>query len=390
MKITSYSRQYSVDLSSGPGVLVNQYARTALGSNTPLVESGAGSPGSGPQAAAWDHVHPAAAGGSSSFGSNSTRVAKTPSAGASSSNSRADHVHDGIGGATASGSNTLNTGNLNLRAGTGIALALSNTDGGTGFDTVTIQNIAAGGSGSVSYGSNSTRVSSSPAGGASTLVSRADHVHDGVRSIAKAGSSALFGDVTLTGGTNVTLTQSGNDISIAASGSGSGALTFIASATVAAGGATTLTITGIPNTYKDLVLVCRVKLESNSNGEGASLRVGSGSIDTGSNYQYISWWTGWTAGSGSGTDRMGFCIGARGDTGTGRFATGSGELVNYASTSLSKGWVARSFSHDNAGYLIANHGGEWKTTGSAVDQVQLIASTGDLNEGTTLWVYGRG
>src|SRR3990167_2534474 len=39
-----------------------------------------------------------------------------------------------------------------------------------------------------------------------------------VKSIKKAGDTALKGDVTLTGGTNVTLTQSGQDISIAAAG----------------------------------------------------------------------------------------------------------------------------------------------------------------------------
>jgi hypothetical protein len=43
----------------------------------------------------------------------------------------------------------------------------------------------------------------------------------GVKTLAKTGSTGLKGNVTLTGGTNVTLTQSGNDISIAASGSGS-------------------------------------------------------------------------------------------------------------------------------------------------------------------------
>ena len=41
-----------------------------------------------------------------------------------------------------------------------------------------------------------------------------------VHSVAKSGSTPLSGDVTLTGGTNVTLTQSGNDISIAAAGGG--------------------------------------------------------------------------------------------------------------------------------------------------------------------------
>lgn len=335
MKITAYNQQHHLDLSGSVATTAYAISRAtaALGSNTPRVLLGTGATGSGPQAAAWDHRHPAAgvfldhgnagatetidvtaaevhqltldqnvtltisgavassgpddvsmdilirfvqdatgsrtvtwpaavdfgtgndqpdtaansltlfvlhtvdggttwqgfqvggsSGGSVSYGSNSNRVAALSAAGASTLVSRADHVHDGIATVTASSSNTLNRGTLNLRAGTGIALALSNTDGGAGLDTVTIQNIAApGGGGSVSYGSNSTRVSSVPAAGASTLVSRADHVHDGLRSIAKAGSAALLGDVTLTGGTNITLTQSGQDISIAAAGGGSGA-----------------------------------------------------------------------------------------------------------------------------------------------------------------------
>lgn len=44
----------------------------------------------------------------------------------------------------------------------------------------------------------------------------------GVASIAKAGSTPLTGAVTLTGGTNITLTQSGQNITIDASGGGSG------------------------------------------------------------------------------------------------------------------------------------------------------------------------
>lgn len=50
-------------------------------------------------------------------------------------------------------------------------------------------------------------------------------VKSGVRSLSKSGSTQLKGDVTLTQGTNVTLTQSGQDITIAASGSGSGDMT---------------------------------------------------------------------------------------------------------------------------------------------------------------------
>jgi len=53
-----------------------------------------------------------------------------------------------------------------------------------------------------------------------------------VTSLAKSGSAALVGAVTLTGGTNITLTQSGQDISIAASGGGgSGTVTNAAALT---------------------------------------------------------------------------------------------------------------------------------------------------------------
>ena len=46
-------------------------------------------------------------------------------------------------------------------------------------------------------------------------------IRSGVRSLAKSGSAKLKGNVTLSEGSGVTLTQSGQDISIAASGGGS-------------------------------------------------------------------------------------------------------------------------------------------------------------------------
>ncbi len=62
--------------------------------------------------------------------------------------------------------------------------------------------------------------------GTAAFAARRDHKHampaTPVTTINKTGSTALTGAVTLTGGTNVTLTQSGQDISIAASAGGSG------------------------------------------------------------------------------------------------------------------------------------------------------------------------
>ncbi len=100
----------------------------------------------------------AAAGGGGatiSAGSNSTNVREISTAGASTTLwSPFDHAHGGISEVTASSSNTLQRGTLNLRAGTGIALALSDADSDGEFDTATIINTvgaSSGGSGGSGY-----------------------------------------------------------------------------------------------------------------------------------------------------------------------------------------------------------------------------------------------
>lgn len=78
-----------------------------------------------------------------SYASNSTRVSEVSLAGVSTSVSRADHQHDGIGTITASSSNTMQRGTLNLRSGAGIALSLADSDGDGELDTATIVNTGA-------------------------------------------------------------------------------------------------------------------------------------------------------------------------------------------------------------------------------------------------------
>lgn len=71
-------------------------------------------------------------------------------------------------------------------------------------------------------------VSTSNTAGSATDAAKSDHTHRGVASFAKNGSTALYGDVTISAGTNITLTQSGQDISIAATGGGgSGTVTDV-------------------------------------------------------------------------------------------------------------------------------------------------------------------
>jgi hypothetical protein len=77
-------------------------------------------------------VHWGTVSATSSFGSNSNSVGSANAPGASSSNARADHVHQGVHQLTSNGSNALFE-NVNVAAGSGIAL-------GVAGQTVTITN----------------------------------------------------------------------------------------------------------------------------------------------------------------------------------------------------------------------------------------------------------
>jgi hypothetical protein len=69
-------------------------------------------------------VHWTTASASSSFGSNATDVGNASAGGASSSNSRADHVHRGVHSVSAASSNNL-YGDVNVAAGSGIAITVN-------------------------------------------------------------------------------------------------------------------------------------------------------------------------------------------------------------------------------------------------------------------------
>jgi len=66
-------------------------------------------------------------------------------------------------------------------------------------------------------------ITTANAEGASTEFVRKDHAHQGAHSLSEAGQAQLFGDITLSEGANVTLTQAGQDIQIASAGGGGAA-----------------------------------------------------------------------------------------------------------------------------------------------------------------------
>jgi hypothetical protein len=132
--------------------------------------------------------------GSPTLATTSQAVGATSAAGTSANVAREDHIHAGVGSVTGPGG--LQQGGLTF-TGSGVSQSGTTfTFAGTGSAATTVTAIAA-----------------APAVGTSASFARADHVHDGVHSF-----NTLKGDVTISAGAGVTLTPSGNNIAIAASG----------------------------------------------------------------------------------------------------------------------------------------------------------------------------
>lgn len=127
-------------------------------------------------------------------------------AGTSTAASRCDHVHEGVHSFGINGQQANLYGDVQIKAGTNISLTKSGQ-----VITVNATGVAiTANSDPVDVGSAAVR------GSDTTHFANDDHVHKGVHSLAKSGSSALFGDVTVSEGANVTITQAGQNLQIAA------------------------------------------------------------------------------------------------------------------------------------------------------------------------------
>lgn len=139
-------------------------------------------------------------------------IASTGSAGSATTTSKSDHTHEGVHAVAASGNPNI-TGDVTIGVSGGAGISQAGS-------TITIS--------APSLTSSAAQdVGSTGAAGVGTDSARSDHVHRGVHSVAKNGSAQLFGDVTLSAGSNVTLTQTGQDIQIASTGGGGGGISSI-------------------------------------------------------------------------------------------------------------------------------------------------------------------
>jgi hypothetical protein len=150
-----------------------------------------------------------------------------------------------------------------------------------------------------------------------------------------------------------------------------GGSTYQAIATTTLGSAAaSYTFSSIPSIYTDLILVLSVD-------GGGNIRVGNGSVDSGTNYSDTSLFAdGTSAGSLRRTGRDHF------DDMIQRFSTI--HFQNYSNTTTYKTVLAR---QNNAGAEIDAVVGLWRST-SAINTIYIYAGGANFAAGSTFTIYG--
>jgi hypothetical protein len=153
-----------------------------------------------------------------------------------------------------------------------------------------------------------------------------------------------------------------------------------------------ITITGIPNTYRDLVI--SVQARSAVNGEFGTLhmRVGDGSIDTGSNYGTAReiFGSGGATFGGRGSSSWNVATIA-GDTATaGAFSGVEAVILGYVDTAMHKYFLANGYMDGASDHYVSNAGGSWRNTSAEIDQVRIFDGGGaNLKAGSRMTIWGR-
>jgi hypothetical protein len=148
----------------------------------------------------------------------------------------------------------------------------------------------------------------------------------------------------------------------------------------------TVTFSGIPSTYTDLVLVADTKRTvAGTGGTDLNVRVGNGTADTGSNYSstYLQG-NGSSAGSGRQSSQSSF--GYTGSAQTSAASTGISVLhfMSYANTNVYKTVLVSVAVPVEFARRVVNL---WRST-SAIDIIEIYGASGSIKAGSVLSLYG--
>ncbi len=159
------------------------------------------------------------------------------------------------------------------------------------------------------------------------------------------------------------------------------ASTYTPIATASPSGTTTVDFTSISGSYTDLVLVMSGSMAAAAN---MFIRVGNGSIDTGSNYSITD-----LIGTGSSAISQRQSSQAQYQVTDGLFFNTNEEcnilvnFQNYSNTTTNKTWLSRA---NSAGIGVNAGVGLWRST-SAINAIRLYGSQ-NFNSGSKVTLYG--
>jgi hypothetical protein len=158
----------------------------------------------------------------------------------------------------------------------------------------------------------------------------------------------------------------------------------------------TVTFTSIPSTYTDLEIVATAFGNNTSSGDYLRMRVGNGSVDTGTNYSYTDFY----ASGFSGT--MGYGFEANKNfmyvNGFGNMLHGNNaspmaaniSIFDYANTTTQKRILIKDYGVRNGGAqdpVIEYFAHSWRST-SAINTIQLYSDIVSWVVGATFTLYG--
>ena len=153
--------------------------------------------------------------------------------------------------------------------------------------------------------------------------------------------------------------------------------------TVGAGGVGSITFTAIPSTYKHLQVRLTAQVTRATYGrEGLGIRVGNGSIDTGSNYSWHSLdgdGASATAGAGASTNTIeGSFVGT---TTGGIYGVAVIDFLDYADTNKYKtirnlGGMDHNGTIAGFGGVVSLRSGSWRNT-AAINQINIYGINSD-------------
>lgn len=164
-----------------------------------------------------------------------------------------------------------------------------------------------------------------------------------------------------------------------------GSYESIATTVVGSGGASDITFTSIPSTYKHLQIRLTSILSDQNN---IYMQVGAGSIDTGSNYAWHELYgDGSSAAAGAGSSQSFIKASYQASTSANIVSVAVIDVLDYASTSKNKTVRSLTGSDANGSGFIFLRSGLWQST-SAIDRIKLYGQSGSFNQYTHAALYG--